>query len=93
MSARLPLKDIVFISEFAAFCRTKGDASYVASDAGICALAQFGYPGLDSFTCGHAGVPFRALRAACVPPHNYASLATRLESLLSDMKVEVDRGE
>ena len=37
----LPLADILFISEFSAFCRTKGDEAYRFTSPGHCALAQF----------------------------------------------------
>ncbi len=41
MSARLPLADYQFISDFAAFCRTKGDEGYNYVDCEHCALGQF----------------------------------------------------
>jgi hypothetical protein len=41
MSARLPVADIKFIADFAAFCRTKGDEGYVFTDRCSCALASF----------------------------------------------------
>lgn len=41
MSHRLPVADIQFISDFAAFCRTKGDEGYDYSNAHNCALSQF----------------------------------------------------
>lgn len=41
MSHRLPLQDIQFIAEFAAFCRTKGDERYSFGDNFNCALSQF----------------------------------------------------
>jgi hypothetical protein len=41
VSHRLPLADIRFISDFAAFCRTKGDETYNYSDNWNCACAQF----------------------------------------------------
>jgi hypothetical protein len=38
---RQPLEDIVFISNFAAFCRTKGDEAYRYIEPMECGLAQF----------------------------------------------------
>ena len=94
MSARLPLKDHIFISEFAAFCRSKGDEEYDSLHPRHCALGQFGHPGICTKTdCSEQGVPWSAYYAAALDdgPYNFASLATRLESLLSDMTVGVDR--
>jgi len=41
MSAHLPLADITFIAEFAAFARAKGGGAYRYSDFTNCACAQF----------------------------------------------------
>lgn len=41
MSSKLPLKDIEFIADFAAFCRSKGDERYNFFNNCDCALAQF----------------------------------------------------
>lgn len=41
MSHRLPLKDIKFIADFAAFCRTKGDEAYDYVEPQECACCQF----------------------------------------------------
>lgn len=41
MSHRLPVADIQFISDFAAFCRMKGDEGFDYCAPDCCALAQF----------------------------------------------------
>lgn len=84
MSARQPLEDIAFISEFAAFCRSKGDETYGRCDAYACALAQFGHPGVQ-FT-ELRGVPEAAFQAALEGdyPARFSALAGRLEALLID---------
>lgn len=83
MSARLPLSDIQFISDFAAFCRTKpAGEEYFFFSAGACALAEFGHPGVQSDNL--RGVPYKALHAAAEEPRTYPALADRLEALIAD---------
>jgi hypothetical protein len=41
MAQHLPIADIKFIAEFAAFCRTKGDGAYAYTSNCGCACAQF----------------------------------------------------
>jgi hypothetical protein len=55
MAHRHPLKDIAFLTEFAAFCRGKGEEGYCYTDPGNCALAQFArerFPDATSLPCG-----------------------------------------
>lgn len=93
MSHRLPLADIQFIADFAAFCRTKGDEAYDYSYASRCALAQFGYPDVQYGALGC--VPEEAFWAAIgedIPlgePHTFSALADRLEAILADTPVMV----
>lgn len=41
MAHRLPLADIAFIADFAAFARSKGDEEYDYCDPPACALGQY----------------------------------------------------
>lgn len=41
MAHKLPLADIQFIADFAAFCRSKGDEGYDYVDPTNCAASQF----------------------------------------------------
>lgn len=41
MSTHYPVKDIEFIADFAAFCRSKGDEVFDYCEPDCCALAQF----------------------------------------------------
>jgi hypothetical protein len=41
MAHKLPLADIQFIADFAAYARTRGDEAYNYSDARNCATCQF----------------------------------------------------
>lgn len=84
MSIRLPVADIKFIADFAAFCRTKGDEEYGRCDADSCALAQFGHPGVQHNEL--RGVPEVAFSAALAGPFpsTFSALADRLEALIVD---------
>lgn len=83
----MPLADVVFISEFAAFCRTKGDERYCASDTFNCAVAQYGYVG--ALHPDVPQVPKAAFDAAVYGETGdgsgtFSALADRLEALISD---------
>lgn len=85
MSHRLPLADIQFITEFAKFCRSKGDEEYDYEDATVCALAQFGHPNVQEHDW--RGVPEPAFYAAVGIEDvecNFSALADRLEALIAD---------
>lgn len=43
-----PMDEIAFLTEFADWCRTKGDEAYDPTEADECAIAQFGMPGLTA---------------------------------------------
>jgi hypothetical protein len=96
MAHRLPLADIQFIADFAAFARAKGDATYVWHSASTCALAQFGYPEVVDWQ--DAGIPCEAYHAAVLDTETYeddatfSALADRLEALIADAPV-VERGQ
>lgn len=91
----MPLSDAVFIQEFAAFCRTKGDEEYEACSPSVCALAQFGHPGViiggslkGYFDRAGVAVPSGAYEAAVhYEPHTFSALADRLEALLADAPI------
>jgi hypothetical protein len=92
MSHTLPLADIQFIADFAAFARSKGDGGYEEADGAVCALAQFGYVHIvDSGDCARQGVPWAAYHAAalCPGPYTFSALADRLEALIADAPVVV----
>jgi hypothetical protein len=84
MSHRLPLADIQFISDFAAFARAKGDEGYNPAIANACALAQFGY-----LAAGPDTVPRAAFRAATNfgLEYTFSALADRLEALIAGAPV------
>jgi hypothetical protein len=86
MAQRQPLADIQFIADFAAFCRTKGDERYSYVNSELCALGQFGHPGLD---CDEIIDRFGAgVESALVSdPENFSALADRLEALIADAPV------
>jgi hypothetical protein len=84
MAHRLPIADIKFIADFAAFCRTKGDEGYDPTLPNACALAQFGYP------CAiPSSVPAGVFRAATRlgSAYTFSALADRLERLITDAPV------
>lgn len=87
MAQHMPPKDIEFIASFAAFCRTKGDEDYNPCDANVCALAQFGHPGVPYSECERFGIPRDAMNAALSEPWVFSALADRLEALLVDAPV------
>lgn len=94
MSHRLPLADIQFISDFAAFCRTKGDERYYFTAPSRCAVAQFGFPALYMSGCDDDGVqrvPSSVMEAASFQTWTFSALATRLEALLTDAPVVVSQ--
>ena len=92
MTHRIPIADIAFLSEFAAFARAKGEEEYCASDVNACALAQFGYVG--SLSSKLPQVPEAAFNAAVYGETGDGSgtfnqLADRLDALLADVPVVV----
>jgi acyl dehydratase len=92
MSHRLPIADIAFIADFAAFCRTKGDEAYDFCDSDACALAQFGFPGVGRIACRRLGIPEAAFDAAnpiVSSVGTFSALADRLEALIADAPVVV----
>lgn len=95
MAHRLPLADIQFIADFAAFCRTKGDEEYNPGRVAECALAQFGHPRVASaWDLREAGIPVAAYTQAVgydhdggpghCGPYTFSALADRLEALIAD---------
>lgn len=84
VSHRLPLADIRFIADFAAFCRGKGDWEYCATDPFECALARYGFRDVHSFNARELGVPVEAFHQAIFEPHTFSALADRLEALIAD---------
>lgn len=91
MSHRLPLADIQFIADFAAFARSKGDEEYSYLYAKTCALTQFfdgtGEPqelpcGMERW--GTTVVAVGDLHDALALSHTFSALADRLEALLVD---------
>lgn len=98
MSAPLdmPLSDAVFIAEFAAFCRGKGDEAYDYDCSVNCAVAQFvrdtGRSNGDAI--GHIwyydqhgksqAIPCGVSPAADAYPQTFSALADRLEALIAD---------
>ena len=95
MSAPLdrPPSDTLFISEFAAFCRTKGDGGYdfwaIDDSASGCALTQFshsrGLSAEDDPDWGPRHV--RLSYALMAKPWTFSALADRLDALLVDSPV------
>lgn len=92
MSARLPLADIQFISEFAAFCRGKV-AGYNFEDLDNCAIAQFGKSGgvipesicvVKPWGSYHLDCNTPIAGAIAREPKTFSALADRLESLIAD---------
>lgn len=79
----LPLADIIFIQDFAAFARSKGDGRYEFTDTRSCALGQFGHPGL---LCAQIVEKFGRDIFDAVNPiggdWTFSALADRLEALL-----------
>lgn len=99
MAHRLPLSDIQFISDFAAFARSKGDEAYDGLMPSQCALAQFGYPGVVADAHKRATdraerkIPYSAYAAAALHGgYTFSALADRLEVLLVDAPI-VERGQ
>lgn len=86
MSHRLPVADIQFIADFAAFARSKGDEAYDYLDPDVgCALAQFGHPGVDFIDGANTdGIPEAVDGAAVSYPWTFSALASRLEALIAD---------
>lgn len=99
---KLPLADVIFIQDFAAFCRTKGDEAYNYCRPHSCALAQF----VDASGLADAsGLPlcrrmeegFDPLEDGILEPalntggrdkdYTFSALADRLEALLVDAPV------
>lgn len=92
--------DRAFISEFAAFCRTKGDEGYDYWDTLNCAVAQFvrasgkgvsagGLTWADNNNKRHLmpdGFVTNGNRDGVIIslPHTFSALADRLEALLTD---------
>lgn len=105
MSQRVPLKDLEFIRDFAAFCRTKGDESYNYTDRCGCACAQFlqasgraDEPDVEPDQWfGNDGLwhpmPYVVDNMGggvlANEPRTFSALADRLEALLVDAPVEV----
>lgn len=95
MSQHLSPSGRKFVSDFAAFCRSKGDEEFDADAPNKCALAQFGYPGVTSAELGD--VPPAVYGAVLTVgglsydelPITFSALADRLESLISDSPVGV----
>jgi hypothetical protein len=73
-----------FTHQFLAFCRSKpADEEYDNGDAGMCALAQFGYPGANLSTIEAQGIPREVYWAAGLQePATFGALTTRLEAAL-----------
>jgi len=72
-----------FTTRFLAFCRSKpADEAYPAYDASCCALAQFGFPGIDYFTAQQAGIPEEVYFEAAFSPSTFGALADRLEAVI-----------
>jgi hypothetical protein len=98
MAHKLPLADIQFISDFAAFCRTKGDDGYdfwsTDDSADGCALVQFTHSkGLTAET-DDDWVPHHRLLSGVLraKPWTFSALADRLEALIADAPV-VERAQ
>jgi hypothetical protein len=102
MAHRLPTKDIEFIRDFAAFCRTKGERSYPYLNIKRCAAAQFlketgrarfPHVGGDEWSSARylwlldRPFPEGVGRAVCMMPRTFSALATRLEALLIETSI------
>lgn len=100
MAHRLPLKDIRFIADFAAFARSKGDERYDYGLPNACALAQFAEKvGLTTkgLPCEvyHDGAnwqptfcsPFEEALNPADGAFTFSALADRLEALIADAPV------
>lgn len=96
MSHVLPLADILFIADFAAFCRTKGNEEYDYFSTRTCAVAQFvretglcdnpcvgGWHWRDTATEEIHRFP-KGFDAECEEPYIFSALADRLEALIAD---------
>lgn len=83
MALRQPLADIQFISDFAAFCRTKGDEGFSYYDEAQCALGLFGYR--HGFV--DPDIPESVKDAITDSDETFADVADRLEALLIDAPV------
>jgi hypothetical protein len=99
MAHRLPLKDIAFLTEFAAFCRGKGEEGYCFTSTRNCAGAQFirskhsnfagfGTKGWED-TDGNWHVTADLKGALSASPRTFSALADRLEALLVDAPATV----
>lgn len=68
---------------FLEFCRSKpADEEYDMTDSAVCALAQFGFPGVDEFVRPEAGIPPEVYSATVwCDPYTFGALADRLEKL------------
>jgi hypothetical protein len=95
MAHKLPLNDIRFLTEFHAYCLTRGDEAYSYYNARNCACGQFLKSREPAFFC--TGGPWwydnkneahdlpEGLAAATAQlPFTFSALATRLEALLAD---------
>ena len=91
----IPFKDLEFIRDFAAFCRTKGDERYNFFSVGECAVTQFlhtrgiGIPSDEN--PGSEWVRWHNVAGgtAMTSPWTFSALADRLEALLVDAPVDV----
>lgn len=92
MAHRLPLKDIKFIADFAAYARSRGDEAYDYMNPSECAIAQFAETGAsipESVALHVSGAVYdlamgTPVEEALVSCDDFAALADRLEALLVD---------
>lgn len=97
MAHRLPLADIQFIADFAAYARGRGGDGYDYFDTNNCALCQMARDMLGYRNPGAGGnywheygggerthLPVIASEVVVAPPHTFSALADRLEALIAD---------
>jgi len=106
MAHRLPLADIQFIADFAAYARGRGDVVYDYLDTANCAACQFlrdtgiaRAPLVADNRWREARGPFNYvempdidLPALVKHPRTFSALAVRLEALIADAPA-VERGQ
>jgi hypothetical protein len=105
MSHNQPLNDIQFITDFAAFCRGKGDEEYDFDSVTQCAgaqfmrskrsdFAEFGADGWESTSGKWHSVP-DVCGQLIAAPQTFSALALRLEALLANSPIvhPIEEGE